>query len=77
MAESFLEEQLQRIRDLTEQMSRVQSCAAEPTDELARRASGGLGPLHEVRDFRTYSNSDEATDRPSAAREHTRRRRIR
>ena len=36
MAESFLEEQLKRIREMTEQMSRVRNRAAELEAELAR-----------------------------------------
>jgi hypothetical protein len=36
MAESFLEEQLRRIRQMNEQMSRVNNNAAELSNEMAR-----------------------------------------
>ena len=53
MAESFLEEQLKRMREMSEQMSRASRNAAEPIRwraiELNRQ-----DPLHEVRDLRTH-----------------------
>src|SRR5260370_845898 len=52
MAESFLEEQLKRMKDMSEQMSRV---TTELSNELARdRESRRQGPSDEVRDLRTY-----------------------
>jgi len=91
MAESFLEEQLKRIREMTEQMSRAAHRAAELNDELARnREAIRQGPLTEVRDFRHYSStrsestahesrersqSDAGSARRHTARESTRRRR--
>jgi hypothetical protein len=81
MAESFLKEQLERIRKLTERMSAVQSHAAELSDAMAHdRAAMRQTPLHEVRDYRTYSGSETyqpAEPRRSVARESTRRRRRR
>jgi hypothetical protein len=65
MAESFLEEQLKRIRGMTEQMTRARNEAAELTDEFARsRKSGRQDPLHDVKDLRKYSYPDRETDRP-------------
>jgi hypothetical protein len=82
MAESFLKEQLERIQKLTERMSAVQSHAAELSDAMAHdRAAMRQTPLHEVRDYRTYSGSEmyhqpTETRRP-VARESARRRRRR
>jgi hypothetical protein len=83
MTESFLEEQLKRIREMSERMSRATSRAAELNDELVRnRAANQQGPLHEVRDLRTYNSirSDWATESKerseadgSPARRHTAR----
>jgi hypothetical protein len=90
MAESFLEEQLKRIREMTEQMSRATNNAAQLNDELARNREVSRGPLTEVRDFRHYSStkldstanesrersqSDAGRARRHTARESTRRRR--
>jgi hypothetical protein len=62
MAESFLEEQLKRIRAMTEQMSRATHRAAELNDELARtREASRQGPLNDVRDFRHYSSTNSAS----------------
>jgi len=92
MAESFLEDQLKRIRELSERMSRATHDAAELSEELARnREASHQGPLHEVRDLRTYSwstesglarneskersQSDAGSSRRHTARESSRRRR--
>jgi hypothetical protein len=92
MSESFLEEQLlNRIRGMTERMTRATNRAAELNDEIARtREASQKGPLDEVRDLRTYSSvfgstvEDESKDRSDAdagtprrhtARESSRRRR--
>jgi len=78
MAESFLEEQLKRIRQMTEQMSRVRDQAHEVAVEMARhRALVRLGPLQEVRDFRTYSSTheevrDRADEQPRRNRQSSR-----
>ena len=75
MAESFLEEQLKRIKDMSEQMSRV---TTELSNELARdRESSHQGPIDQVRDLRTYpprTKSRERSDHRGAnARRHTAR----
>ena len=57
MSEHFLEEQLKRIREMTEQMTRLRNSAAELSEALDReRVSGYHNPLHEVRDLRTLSS---------------------
>jgi len=57
MSEHFLEEQLKRIREMTERMARLQARAAELPEEFERdRATARQGPLEEVRDLRTYSS---------------------
>ena len=64
MAENLLEEQLERIRRLTEQLAQVRSRAAELADEMNRdRAMLKRPPLHEVRDFRSHSSFDRTPDR--------------
>jgi hypothetical protein len=74
MSEEFLEEQLRRIRELTEQMSRVAIQSQEASVELARtRQSQRANPLQEVRDVRPYSavqghSRDRADDRASRPR---------
>ena len=82
MDENFLEEQLKRIRQLTEQMAQVRSRAAELSDELNRdRALIRRTPLHEVRDFRSHSSIGPTPDRaedhggPSTPRSSSRSRR--
>ena len=72
MAESFLKEQLKRIRAMIERMSEVHDRAAEVTEDMARdRAALHPGPLHEVRDFRTYSPSpDGGSESSNAATPH-------
>jgi hypothetical protein len=73
MSESFLEEQLKRIREMTERMSRATNHTAELNSEIARtREASRQGPLHEVRDLRTYSSTvesgsaNESNDRPQS-----------
>jgi len=61
MADSFLEDQLKRIREMSERMSRATHDAAELNHELARnREAGRQGPLNEIRDLRTYSPTGES-----------------
>ena len=81
MADDFLEEQLKRIRQLTEQMSHVRSRAAELSEEVNRdREMARRSPLHEVRDFRSLSSIGHMPDHVedhggrSAVRAATRRR---
>ena len=53
MAESFLEETVRRLRQMSERMSKARRRAAELRDEIARgREQMHLGPLQTVRDFR-------------------------
>jgi hypothetical protein len=77
MAESFLKEQLERIRKLTERMSAVESNAQRLADEIAHdRESMHHSPLHEVRDYRTYSGPSESS-RESSVRDSSRGKRRR
>jgi hypothetical protein len=74
MAESFLEEQLKRMREMSEQMSRATTRAAELSNELARdRESNKQGPLHGVRDLRTYSPRKKSKERSDDHAGHARR----
>ena len=53
MDESFLEEQLKRVRALAERMSRAQSSLAEVSEQISReRELMRQHPLYEIRDFR-------------------------
>ena len=66
MSERFLEEQLERIRKLTERMTAVQNNAAELSNAMAHdREALHQGPLQSVRDYRPYSS--HLTDEPSHA----------
>jgi len=61
MTENFLEEQLKRIRQMTETVSRLRNRAVAISEEIEQeRALMRRSPLHEVRDFRCYSSIDEA-----------------
>jgi hypothetical protein len=72
MAESFLEDQLKRIRELTERMTRATIHAAELNSELVRhREASRQGPLHEVRDFRTFSSTLESGSAANESRERS------
>jgi hypothetical protein len=75
MAESFLKEQLKRIRDMTEQMARVHDYAAGLSQELGQdREFARLDPLAAVRDFRPYtSHSYEEPESSAEQSEHARR----
>ena len=75
MSEHFLEEQLKRIRDMTEQMTRLRNSAAELSEAFDReRISGYHNPLHEVRDLRTLSSDlpqgDTADEHATPHRHH-------
>jgi hypothetical protein len=75
MAESFLEEQLKRIREMSEWMSRASNHAAELSNELERdRESRQRGPLYDVRDLRTYSPRNESTEQSEHHAGNARRR---
>jgi hypothetical protein len=78
MAESFLEEQLRRMKEMSDQMSRVTNNAAELSNDLARdRESSRQDPLQNVRDLRTYPLRNESRKRSNHragnARRHTAR----
>jgi len=74
MAESFLEEQLKRIRDMSEQMSRASHHAAELSIELARdREWRERSPLHDVRDLRIHPPRDESREPSEHHAGHVRR----
>jgi hypothetical protein len=84
MAESFLQEQLERIKRLTERMTAVEGQSERLANEMAHdREAMHHGPLHDVRDYRTYSRPTEqerATVRDSSTSSasstpHRRRRR--
>jgi hypothetical protein len=69
MAENFLVEQLRRIREMSEQMSRVRDNAAQISEEVAReRASVRHDPLHAVRDLRVHSSI--YAHAPASAEDH-------
>jgi hypothetical protein len=64
VAKSFLEEQVKRIREMSEQMSRATNYAAELSNELARdRESSCHNPLQDVRDLRMYPPRNGSRDR--------------
>ena len=73
MAESFLREQLERIKRLTERISAVEGQSERLADEMAHdREAMHHGPLQDVRDYRTYSRPAKkepaATARESSGR---------
>jgi hypothetical protein len=64
MSEHFLEEQLERIKKMTEQMTRLRDSAAELSEAFERNhIAGKHDPLHEIRDFRRASSSEPQRDR--------------
>jgi hypothetical protein len=66
MAESFLKEQLERIRRMTESMSALESHVAELSDAMAHdRAAMRQGPLDEVRDYRLHPDASASASRRS------------
>ena len=74
MSDSFLEEQVRRIKQLTDRIARVAG-RAEREEEIAReRESMGHGPLQAVRDVRVVNS---VPLRGSAAAETAPRRRRR
>ena len=74
MSDSFLEEQVRRIRQLTERMTQVTKNRAT-VDSDAPGGDSNYGPLHSVRDVRIV-NSVPPRERASAS-DHPRRRRRR
>jgi len=68
MAENFLEEQLKRIREMSERMTRIRDRAAEVSAEVTRdRESMKGSPLHQVKDFRSHSSIE--IDKRSSTRD--------
>lgn len=75
MAESFLEEQLARIKRLTEKMTQAQNSAADLSNEIERgRYLARQTPLHDVRDYRLYTADDEQVSERHSANDAPRRR---
>ena len=75
MSEHFLEEQLKRIRKMTEQMTRLRNSAAELSEAVERDlTAASRDPLHDVRDFRAPSSSESRTHGADehAGRQHSR-----
>ena len=74
MSQSFLKDQLKRLREMTEQMAQVHDRATELSHELGRNrnAAQHRNPLAEVRDLRTssspnYTEPDGGEERGRAA----------
>jgi len=73
MSDSFLEEQVRRIRQLTERMTQmIQRREEERASAQERHA---FGPLHEVRDVRIVNSVPTKDAAPDSAARHPRRRR--
>jgi len=72
MSQSFLKEQLKRLREMTEQMARVHDHATELSHELERDRDAAThhDPLAEVRDFRSYSSPNYDESSPSGHESH-------
>ena len=72
MGNSFLEEQLERMRRLTERMAQVRSELIIGSEVVSReRELHHDGPLGEIRDYRTHQTHDYASraeDRPARRR---------
>jgi len=75
MAGSFLEEQVERIRRMTAELSRMQGRAAALSHEIARdREQLQHDQLHAVRNYRPMPQPAESPGRP-VAREGPKRKR--
>jgi hypothetical protein len=62
--DDFLEEQLERMRRLTERMSQMHRRVTENSELISRdRDALYSGPLYEVRDFRTHQTYDYSVRR--------------
>jgi hypothetical protein len=80
MPESFLEEQLKRIKRLVEEMTRAHDLAETSQAETRRRDVGQSDPLRNVRDVRVHESQitrqyAHPPSRPEVGREPVRRRR--
>lgn len=69
MGNSFLEEQLERVRKLTQWMAQAHSDVAENSKQISRaRDAHHDGPLQDVRDYRipqSRDSRDRANDPPA------------
>ena len=74
MGDSFLEEQLRRIRQLSEQMSQIANRHAIE-EEAARDRQNTYGPLQDVRDMRILSSVPEKRSASDSTVGRSRRRR--
>lgn len=72
VSDTFLEEQLRRIRQLTERMSRITT--REGTDGTSRERFGH-GPLHDVRDVRIVNSVPQKSSSSDTPVRRSRRRR--
>jgi hypothetical protein len=75
MSDTFLEEQLKRIREMTEQMARLRTSTAEVCDASDRdRITARHNPQHEITDLRTASSGAPQRDRSDdhGRRQHSR-----
>jgi hypothetical protein len=71
-----LEEQLERVRRLSERVAQIHEQLAENTELINRDRGLATGsPLHQVRDFRHHSNGRDAAR--GVAAERPRRKRTR
>ena len=61
--DSFLEEQLERMRRLTERMSQVHSRVVENSLSISRDRDQLHSPLCDVRDLRTHQSHDYSRPR--------------
>jgi hypothetical protein len=76
MSDSFLEEQVRRIKQLTERMSQVTD-RREVENGIARDRQFSSGPLHDVRDMRIVSSVPQAKREASDSTPRRSRRRRR
>jgi hypothetical protein len=64
-----LEEQLERVRQLSARVAQIHEQLAQNTELLTREhAPRGRSPLHEIRDLRTWSDQRAVDDPPHEKR---------
>jgi hypothetical protein len=82
--EKILEEQIERMRQLTERMTQIRREVVQNTAFIAQqRQAAPAGPLHDYRDYRTIQSHDypehhassKEDPRRSSARSHSPKRR--
>lgn len=60
---TFLQEQLRRVRELTDRVSQARAHAAEMSDAITRdRSAISASPLDEIRDLRVHRNHQRSVD---------------